>query len=153
MHLQSLRHITLICKKYSKFKEELVEFINDLSITCSICSTQVFDWYLCRIQYNKNCLLFKKSLILLSSLSKLYHKTDCHRFDEYKHKMLLWNYLGTAIKLKVPRKTSLGRFSKNTLTHSQKCPVVAAIIHKNLTLIIFFTSKESLPTGNLLRHT
>ena len=32
-------------------------------------------------------------------------------------------------------------------------PAVAAIIHENLTLTIFFTSKESLPTGNLLRHT
>ena len=116
--LEYLNHITLICKKYSKFIEELVEFISDLSITCSICSTHVFDWYLCRIQYKKNCFFFKKSLIPLSSLSKLYHKTDCHRFDKYKHKMLLWNYLGTAIKLKVPRKTSLGRFSKNTLTHS-----------------------------------
>ena len=25
--------------------KELIEFINDLYITCSICSTQVFDWY------------------------------------------------------------------------------------------------------------
>ena len=32
-------------------------------------------------------------------------------------------------------------------------PAVEAIIHKNLTLIIFFTSKESFPAGNLLRHT
>ena len=47
--LQYLKHITLVCEKYSKFIEELVEFINDLSITCSICSTQVFDWYLRRI--------------------------------------------------------------------------------------------------------
>ena len=82
--LQHLKHITVICKKYSKFIEELVEFINDLSITCSICSTQVFDWYLCRIQYKKNCFFTKKSLIPLSSLCKLYHETDCHRFDEYK---------------------------------------------------------------------
>ena len=81
-----------------------------------MCSIQVFDWY--RIPYNKNCFFFKKSLIPLSSLSKLDHETDCHRFDEYKHKNLLWNHLGTATKLKVPRKTSLGRFSKNTLTHS-----------------------------------
>ena len=108
--LQYLKHITLICKKRSRFIEELVEFINDLSIACSICSTQVFDWYLCRIQYKKNCFFFKKSLIPLSSLSKLYHETDCHRFDEYKHKKPLWNHLGTATKLKVPRKTSLGRF-------------------------------------------
>ena len=48
-------------------------------------------------------------------------------------------------------KTSLGRFSKNKLTHSWKRPSVAAVIHKNLTLIIFFTARESLPTGNLLR--
>ena len=40
-----IQHITLICKKYSKFIAKLVEFINDLSITCSICSAQVFDWY------------------------------------------------------------------------------------------------------------
>ena len=111
--LQYLKHITLICKKYSKFIEELVEFINDLSITCSICSTQVFDWYLCRIQYKKNCFFFKKSLIPLSSLSKLYHETDCHRFDEYKHKRSLWIHLGITTKLKVPR-----CFSKKTLTHS-----------------------------------
>ena len=64
--------------------EELVEFLNDLSITCSICSTQVFDWHLCRIQYKKDCFFFKKSLIPLSFLSKFYHETDCHRFDEHK---------------------------------------------------------------------
>ena len=58
--LQYLRHITLICKKYSKFIEEVVEFINDLSSTCLICSKQVFLWYLCRIQYKKNCFFFKK---------------------------------------------------------------------------------------------
>ena len=34
--LQCLQHITLICKKYSKFIKELVEFVNDLFITCSI---------------------------------------------------------------------------------------------------------------------
>ena len=62
--------------------EELVEFINDLSTTCSICSTQVFDWYLCRIKYKKNGFFFKKSLIPSSSLCKLYHETDSHRFDE-----------------------------------------------------------------------
>ena len=89
---------------------QLAEFVNDLSFTCSICSTQVFDWYLCRIQYKKIFFFFKKHLIPLSSLPKLDHETDCHRFDEYKHKKPLWNHLGTATKLKVPRKTSLGRF-------------------------------------------
>ena len=69
-------------------------------------------------QYKKNCFFFKKSLIPLSSLSKLYHETDCHRFDEYKYKKPFWNHLGIATKLKVPRKTSLGRFFKNTFTHS-----------------------------------
>ena len=133
--------------------EELAKFINDLSITCSICSTQVFHWYLRRIQYKKSCFFFKKPLIPLSSLSKLCYETDCHRFNKYKHKKPLWNHLGTANKLKVPQKTPLGHFSKNTLTHSQKRPAVTAIIHKNLTLIIIFTSKESLPTGNLLKHT
>ena len=43
-----------------------------------------FDWFLCRIQYKKNCFFTKKSLIPLSSSCKLYHETDCHRFDEYK---------------------------------------------------------------------
>ena len=81
--LQYWKHITLTCKKY-KFIEELVGFINDLSITCWICSTQVFDWYLCRIQYKKNCFFTKKSSIPLRSLCKLYHETDCHRFNEYK---------------------------------------------------------------------
>ena len=33
--------ITLLCKKYRKFIKEFEEFINDFSITCSICSTQV----------------------------------------------------------------------------------------------------------------
>ena len=47
-------------------------------------ATQVFDWYLCRIQYKKNYFFTKKSLISLSFLCKLYHETDCHRFDEYK---------------------------------------------------------------------
>ena len=37
-----------------------------------------------RIQYKKNYFFTKKSLIPLSSLCKLYHETDCHRFDEYK---------------------------------------------------------------------
>ena len=148
----NIKNITFICKTYSKSIQELLEFNNDLSITCLIYSTQVFDWYLCRIQSKESCFLFKKYLIPLGSLSKLYHKTDCHRFDEYKHKNPLRNYLGTATKLMVPRKTSLGRFSKNTLTDSEKRPVVAAIIHKNLTLIIIFTSKESLPTGNHLKH-
>ena len=59
--LQYLRRITLICKKYSKFVEEVVEFINDLSNTCLICSTQVFLWYLCRIQYKKNCFFSKNN--------------------------------------------------------------------------------------------
>ena len=103
-------------QKYSKFIGELGEFIDDLRITCSICSTQVFDW--CLIQYKKNCIFFKNSLIQLSSMSKLGHGTDCHRFDEYKHKRSMWNHLGTAIKLKVPRKTFLGRFSKIALIHS-----------------------------------
>ena len=80
--LQYWKHITLTRKKY-RFIEELVGFINDLSITCRICSTQVFDWYLCHIQYKKKFLFTKKSLIPLSSLCKLYHETDCHRFDEY----------------------------------------------------------------------
>ena len=82
--LQYWKHITLTCKKYNKFIEELVEFINDLSITCWKCSTQVFAWYLCGIQHNKNCFFTKKSLIPLSSFCKLYHEIDCHHFDEYK---------------------------------------------------------------------
>ena len=69
---------------------------------------------MCRIQYKKMCFLIKKSLNPLSSLSKLYHETDCHRFDEYKHKKPLWNHLETVTKLKVPRKAS---FSKNAFTH------------------------------------
>ena len=83
LFLQYWKHATLTYKKY-KLIEELVGFINDLSVTCWICSTQVFEWYLCRIQYNKNCFFTKKYLIPLSSLRKLYHETDCHRFDEYK---------------------------------------------------------------------
>ena len=70
-------------QKYSKFINELVEFINDLSITCLICSIQVFDWYLCRMQYKKNCFFFKQSLNPLCYLCKLYHETDRHLFDEY----------------------------------------------------------------------
>ena len=54
-------------QKYSKFIKELLEFVNDLSITYSICYAQVFDWYLCRIQYKKNCFFFKKSLAPLGS--------------------------------------------------------------------------------------
>ena len=45
---------------------------------------QVFDWYLRRTQYKKDCFFTKKFLIPLSSLCKLYHQTDCHRFDQYK---------------------------------------------------------------------
>ena len=50
----------------------------------------------------------------LSSLSKLYPKTDWHRFDEYKNKKPLWNHLGTATKLKAPRETFLGVFQEYT---------------------------------------
>ena len=48
--------------------------------------------------------------------SQLSHETDCHRFDKYKHKKLLWKHLGTTTKLKVTRKTYLGCFSKNKLS-------------------------------------
>ena len=81
-----LKTYNLTCKKYNKFIEELVGFFNDLSITYSICSTQVFEWYLCRIQYKKNCFFTKKSLLPLNFLCKLYHETDCHCFDEYKQR-------------------------------------------------------------------
>ena len=77
-----MKHITLIRKKYSKFIEELVEFINDLSINMFYTSFWLVS--VCRIQYKKNCFFFKEYLLPLSSLFKLYHKTDCHRFDEYK---------------------------------------------------------------------
>ena len=50
-------------------------------------------------------------------------------------------------------KRSVLRFSKNTLKHSLARQAVSAVIHKNLTLIMFFTSKETLPRGNLLKHT
>ena len=141
--------MTLICKNIVSSQRNQ----QNLSMICLSPVQHVFGWYLCLIQYKKNCFLFKKSMIPLSSLSKLYHKTDCYRFDEYKHKKLLQNHLGTATKLKEPRKRSLGRFSKNTLTHSEKRSAVAVIIHKNLTLIIIFTSKESLNTQNLQRNT
>ena len=59
---QYWKHVTFTCKKY-KFTEELVGFTNDLSITGWLCSTQVFDWYLCRIQCKKNCFFTKKLLI------------------------------------------------------------------------------------------
>ena len=56
--LQYWKHITLACKKYNKFIEELVGFINDLSITYRICYTSFwkivsllknlwFRWALC----------------------------------------------------------------------------------------------------------
>ena len=57
----NIYNITLICRKYSKFIKEFVEFINDLSITYSICSTQVFDWYVSYIVKEK-LFLFKKIL-------------------------------------------------------------------------------------------
>ena len=126
-----------------------MEFINDLSITCSICSTQVFDWYLCRIQCNKICFFFKKPLIPLCSLCKLYNETDFRLFKEYKRK----KPESTIAILKVPRETSFGCFSKNTLTQSSKRLAVAATFHKNLTLTILFASKESLPAGIFLKHT
>ena len=69
-------------------------------------------------ELRKNGLVKKESFNDKFNESKLSHETDCHRFDEYKHKKPLWNHLGTATKLKVPQKTYLGRFSKNTLTHS-----------------------------------
>ena len=78
-------------KKKCKFIKELAEFIYVLYITCSIYSTKVFGWYLCRIQYQKNCFFLKKSLTPLCSLCKLYHEIDCHLFNEYKHKNLLRN--------------------------------------------------------------
>ena len=73
---------------------------------------------ICVVSCIRKFFLEKNLFIPLGSSSKLYHETDCHRFDEYKHKKPLWNHLRTAAQLKVPRKTSLWRFSKNTLTHS-----------------------------------
>ena len=142
-----------ICKEYSKFIEKLVEFVNDLSITCSIRSTQVFDWYLNRIQYKKNCLFFKKSLIPLSSLSITYiTKLIVIVVTNISIKSHCRITQGLQPNSIYREKHPLGVF-KNTLTRSQKRPAMAAIIHKNVTLIIFFTSKESLSTANLLRHT
>ena len=120
--LQYLQHydITLICKKYSKFIKEFEQFINDLSITWSVCSTRVFDCYLCGIQYKKNCFFLKKSLTLLCSICKLYYEFDNHLFGENIHKKSLWNHLGVTNILTLPRETSIGRFSKNTPTHSYR---------------------------------
>ena len=98
----------------------------------------------------ENCFFLKKFLTPSCSLCKLYHKADSHIFGEYKRNKLLWNHLETTTILKV--RVPFLRFSKNTLTHSEKRPAMAAIIHKNLTLTMFLTSKESLPTGNLLKH-
>ena len=50
-----------MCKKYSKSIEELVEFINDLSISCSICSTQVFDW-ICVVSSIRKLVSYLKNL-------------------------------------------------------------------------------------------
>ena len=36
--------------------------------------------------------------------SKLSHETDCHRFDDYKHKKPLCKHLGTTTKPKVAKK-------------------------------------------------
>ena len=112
--VQYWKHITLTCKKY-KFVEELAGLINDLSITCWICPTQVFDWYLCRIQYKKDCFFTKKYLIPLSSLCKLYHETDCHRFDEYKQSHCGIT-LGPQSNSRYREKHPLGVFSR---PHSQ----------------------------------
>ena len=110
-------------QKHNKFIEELVGFINDLSITCWICSTQVFDWYLCRIQYKKNCFFTKKSLIPLSSLCKLYHETDCHRFDEYKQSHCGIT-LGPQSNSRYREKHPLGVFPRtHSLTHRNVYPL------------------------------
>ena len=92
-------------------------------------------------------------MIPLSSLSKLYHETDCHRFHEYKHKKPLWNHLGTAEKLKVPRKNIPWAFFQEPTHPFIEMSSRGSYNSQKFTLIIFFTSKESLPTGNLLRHT
>ena len=108
-----------ILKTYNLHMQK-IGFINDLSITYWICSTQVFDWYLCRIQYKKNCFFTKKSLIPLSSLCKLYHETDCHRFDEYKQSHCGIT-LGPQSNSKYREKHPLGIFPR---THSP--------IHRNI---------------------
>ena len=54
---------------------------------------------ICHIQYKKTCFVTKNFLVPLSSLCKLYHETDCHRFDEYKQ-----NHCGITLRLKVPQK-------------------------------------------------
>ena len=38
--------------------------------------------------------IFFKSLTPSRSLCELYHETDCHLFDKYKHKKPLWNPQG-----------------------------------------------------------
>ena len=69
-------------------------------------------------ELRKNGLVKKESFNDKFNESKLSHETDCHLFDEYKHKEPLWKHLEAATKLKVPRKTYFGCFSKNTLSHS-----------------------------------
>ena len=147
----NIYNITLICRKYSKFIKEFVEFINDLSLIQYVLHR--FLTGMRRIQLKKNCFFLKRSQTPSCSLCKLYHETDRQLFDEYKYKKPLWNHLRATTILKVLRETSFGRFSKKTLTHSQKRPAVVDVIHKNLTLIILFTYKESLLTGKLLKHT
>ena len=79
----NIENITLTCKRY-KFVDELVGFINDLSIICGICSTKVLTGICVVPSIRKIVSLLKKYLIPLSSLCKLYHETDCHGFHKYK---------------------------------------------------------------------
>ena len=59
-------------QKYSKLIKELVEFINDLSITCSRCSTQLLTGICFVFSIRKIISFFQKSLTPLWYLCKLY---------------------------------------------------------------------------------
>ena len=91
-------------KKNCKSIKELVEFINDLSITCSICSTQVF--------------LLLSALSVIRNTVSLFNRTYCHLFCEYIHKKVIVESLRNHGHTQVSPETSLGRFFKNTRTHS-----------------------------------
>ena len=90
-------------------------------------------------------------MIPLSSLCKLYHEADFHRFDEYKQTIVesLWDRnLIEGTDKNIPR-TFFREHTHPNIEMSSR----GSCNSQKFNLDNIFTSMESLSTGNLLRLT
>ena len=97
------------------------------------------------------CFFTKKSLSPLSSLCKLYHEADCHRFDEYKQTIVesLWD----CNQIQGTEKNIPQTFFREHVHLNIEMSSCGRCSSQEFDLDNIFTSMECLPTGNLLRFT